>query len=90
MDDFELRLLPAAEDDLADIWVRAPDRAAVNRADALADQLLRRDPVGNGRLVAEGLYRLTLPPLAYYYAVDTDRRLVEVSVIREVRPSSPP
>ena len=41
---------------------------------------------GNGTLVAEGLYRLTVAPLVYYYAVDSTAKVVEVSVIREVRP----
>lgn len=85
MSDFEVRLLPPAEDDLADIWVRSPDPAAVTRADATAGQLLRRDPLGSGALVVEDLYRLTVPPVVYYYSVDTAQNLVEVSVIREVR-----
>lgn len=53
MNDFEVELLPSAEDDLADIWLRTSDRAAVSRADTIADQILRRDPVGNGTLVVE-------------------------------------
>jgi hypothetical protein len=86
MNDFEVELLPSAEDDLADIWLRSSDRAAVNRADMTADQMLRRDPMGNGTPVVEELYRLMVPPLIYYYAVDVTQRRVEVSVIREVRP----
>ena len=86
MHDFDVKLLPPAEDDLADIWLRSPDPAAVTRADAAADQMLRRDPLGSGTLVAEELYRLTLSPLVYYYAVDAALRRVEVSVIREMRP----
>ena len=87
MSDFEVRLLTVAEDDLAGIWVCSPDPAAVTRADAVADQMLRRDPFGCGTLVAEGLYRLTVAPLVLYYSVDTAQRLVEVSAIREVRNS---
>jgi hypothetical protein len=83
MNDFEVTLLPSAEDDL---WLNASDRAAVSRADTTADQMLRRDPLGNGTLVVEGLYRLTVPPLVYYYAADVAQRRVEVSVIGEVRP----
>jgi hypothetical protein len=85
MDEFEVRLLPSAVDDLADIWVRSPDPAAVTRADAIADQLLRRDPFASGTLVVEELYRLTVTPLVYYYTLDTSLRRVEVQVIREVR-----
>lgn len=86
MNDFEVTLLQSAEDDLADIWLNASDRAAVSRVRATADQVLRRDPLGNGVLVAEELYRLTVAPLVYYYAVDAAQRRVEVSTVREVRP----
>ncbi len=86
MNDFKLALLPSAEDDLADIWLRSMDRTAVSRADATADRMLRRDPLGAGTLVAEELYRLTIPPLVYYFTLDLVERRVEVTVIREVRP----
>ncbi len=82
MDEYDVELLPAAEDDLAAIWTVSPDRAAVTRASAEAERRLRRDPTGAGTYVAEGLYRLTVGSLQYYYAVDDGRRLVEVSVVR--------
>lgn len=85
MNDFAVELIPAAEDELAAAWLRSPDRAAVARADAAAHQLLRTDPLGNGTAVAEGLYRLAVVPLIYYYSVDLTRRHVEVSAIRELR-----
>jgi hypothetical protein len=85
MNDFEVKLTTAAEDDLADIWLNSPDPSAVTRADTTADRMLRRDPLGNGTLVVEGLYRLIVAPLVYYYAVDTAAKLVEVSAVREIR-----
>lgn len=84
---YRVELLPSAVADLADIWLQAQDPAAVTRADTTADQMLRRDPFGCGAFVAEGLYRLTVAPLAFYYTIDTAQQLVEVSAIREVRSS---
>ena len=82
---YTVKLLPSAEDDLADIWLRSPDPAAVTQADTTADQLLCRDPFGCGTLVAEGLYRLIVSPLVFYYEIDSAQQLVEVSAIREAR-----
>lgn len=84
MPEYAVELEPVAEDDLADHWLTAPDRAAVTAADAAADRLLRRDPRRAGRALSEGLYRLVVPPLAYLYAVDDGRRVVTVSGIRWV------
>lgn len=81
MPEYAVELEPAAEDDLADLWLTAPDRAGVTRADAEADRLLRTDPLGAGRELSEGLYRLVVPPLAYFDAVDEAGRAVEVSSI---------
>ena len=85
MADFTLELTPSAQNDLADLWLRSPDPVGVTRADAAAYLLLRRDPLGCGVHVSEGLYRLTVAPLVYYYAVDTTRSHVRVAVISEVR-----
>jgi mRNA-degrading endonuclease RelE of RelBE toxin-antitoxin system len=63
---------------LADIWVNAGDRKAVTKAAARIDELLERDPLGNGRHVHEGLYRLDVLPLTVFYSVDEANRRVEV------------
>jgi hypothetical protein len=52
-----------AEDQLADVWVQAPDRQAVTAAEAHIHQSLARDPLGQGVAVAEGLHKLTVAPL---------------------------
>jgi hypothetical protein len=75
---------PAAEDALTEIWIDASDRAAVTAAQARADRLLARDPANHGRHVAEGLYQIDSPPLAISYTIDEDRRLVEVTWVREI------
>jgi hypothetical protein len=73
---------PAAEDELARIWLRAADRGAVSAAQARADQLLSRDPLTNGRHLSEGLYQIDVPPLAISYTVDQARQLVVVTWVR--------
>lgn len=79
MTPFDVDWLPVAEDELARIWLRAHDRQAVSAAQARADHLLARDPVGNGRHVAEGLYAIDVPPLRLTYTIDSTTRKVEVT-----------
>jgi hypothetical protein len=70
-----------AEDQLADIWVLAPDRQAVTAAEAAIQNLLTRDPLGRGTAVSEGLRKLTVVPLTVYYEVDSVQRTVEVQAV---------
>jgi plasmid stabilization system protein ParE len=85
MANFAVELLPAAEDDLAAIWPASPDRVGVTRADAVACQLLSDDPAGRSAHLSEGLYRLTVAPLVYYFSIDDARKLVRVATVRAVR-----
>jgi mRNA-degrading endonuclease RelE of RelBE toxin-antitoxin system len=70
-----------AADQLAQAWLDATDRTAVQRASNLIDTLLATDPRahgesrrGNDRLFYE-------PPLAVYYRVDdSDRKVFVLSV----------
>ncbi|HEY8504407.1 MAG TPA: hypothetical protein VIL46_07470 [Gemmataceae bacterium] len=50
--------------DLAAIWLAARDRNAVTAAQSAIERALGADPVGNGRLLSEGLWRMDHPPLA--------------------------
>lgn len=81
MNGFTVELTPEAEDDLADIWIRAKDRPAVTAAEAAIHHLLADDPIGNGTLVAEGLFRIRHAPLVAFYAVDLARKHVDVSKV---------
>src|SRR5438132_609954 len=56
MNPFRVEWEPAAEDELARIWLRSGDPQAVTTAQAQADQLLSRDPIQYGRHLSEGLY----------------------------------
>jgi hypothetical protein len=67
---------------LADIWTQAANRPAVNTASDQIDAFLARDPIGHGKAVREGLYKLTVPPLMAYYSVDQAQKSVEVSAVR--------
>jgi plasmid stabilization system protein ParE len=75
-----------AEDELADIWNRATDKAAVTAADATIARLLASDPINNGTDLAEGLRKLVVEPLVVYYSVDLGKRFVEVSRVARCPP----
>jgi plasmid stabilization system protein ParE len=82
MNPYTVEWLPQAEDELADIWLRAADRAAVTTAQAQVDRLLARDPQGNGRYLSEGLYQIDYSPLVVSYTIDDSGRRVEVTWVR--------
>jgi hypothetical protein len=71
----------SAEQELARIWMQVADPQAVTVAQARIDRLLARDPFGNGRHLAEGLYKLSEPPLTVFYRIDEDQRLVYVDEV---------
>jgi hypothetical protein len=73
---------PEAESQLAAIWALAGSlRAAVTRAQDSAERKLTNDPVGFGRHLGEGLYRLNAPPLVIYYTIHPAERLVKITEI---------
>jgi plasmid stabilization system protein ParE len=68
---------PAAEAELAEIWLRAHDRASVTRATSEIDQALSAKPLVEG----EEFYGdriLVSPPLAVTYSVSEQDRLVQI------------
>jgi plasmid stabilization system protein ParE len=69
---------PTAEDDLAAIWLGAPDRDTVNSAADTIDALLRRDPETRGESRAGTLRILFVPPLGVDFDVQMDDRMVYV------------
>jgi hypothetical protein len=68
--------------ELADIWMRATDRQAVTDAEHRIERLLAADPLGNGKLLSEGLRYIDVRPLVAYYTVDAARRHVRVEWFR--------
>lgn len=70
--------VPAAQDELANLWVAAADQAEVAAASDLIDATLRQNPdlfsesrSGNRRV-------MFVPPLAVKYEVSNPDRLVQV------------
>src|SRR5436305_7021778 len=61
MNGYSVEWTPAAENELADIWMNAADRQAVTRAEAEIQAQLRADPLNSGTDVSEGLRRLIVP-----------------------------
>jgi ParE toxin of type II toxin-antitoxin system, parDE len=69
---------PSAEQQLAALWVNAPDQNDVTAAANRIDDLLERSPLGEG-VSRFGASRIrTVPPLAVYYDVDQNAREVFV------------
>jgi hypothetical protein len=76
--------LESAEDELADLWIRAQDRNAVTTAAHAIDVELAEDAATKGGEVSEGLRAFLAPPLRILFAVDEGDRLVEVVRVRRL------
>lgn len=78
--------LPNAEDELAELWLAAPDRELVTLAVEQIDKQLGRDPAAAGESRSDGRRILIVPPLAATFRVLPDDRIVQVVNVREFRP----
>lgn len=78
MNRFHVDWLPDAIDDLAEIWLRAANRASVNFASAMIDQRLAESPSEWGKEVREGLCEFSVPPVRVLFAVDDANHIVEI------------
>lgn len=67
---FTVECLPSVEQDLADLWTSAPDRAAVTAAANAIDAALQRDPLHEGEARSGPGRILFIPPLVVLYNVD--------------------
>ena len=75
---------PAAERQLADIWLEATDRQAVTSASETIESALATRPEEIGESRPLGCRLAFIAPLAITYRVTTADRLVEVVSIRRV------
>ena len=75
---FSVLWTPAAERDLADIWLNAPDREAIRSAADTLDSLLRLDAHLRGESRHESLRILLAAPLGIDFDVDQENRTVWV------------
>src|SRR5262245_3968135 len=68
---------PIADQQLAEIWLTAPDRDAVTRATAIAERRLaaNADQIGESR--EDGTRVFFVPPLTVYFEVNEQDKVVE-------------
>lgn len=75
---FDVWWIPAAEDQLAEIWMAAADRNAVTQAADRIDTALSADPLGVGESRPDRYRVLIEMPLVVYYEVSEPDRRVRV------------
>lgn len=76
-----------AEDELAEIWLKAPDQAVVSRAADQIDADLHTDPWKDSRPRRGSIRMKCVPPLAVHYQVrEADGQVLVVQVWRTHRP----
>lgn len=78
---FTVQWTESAEQDLADLWSAAPDRAAVTASANAIDVLLSRDPLNQGESRGGDVRILILPPLAVRYRVARSSRTVSIFAV---------
>ena len=81
---------PSAEEDLAAIWIGAPDRRAVTTASNAIDALLRTRPQTCGEPRFDTLRILVLPPLGVDFDVVEADRIVYVLTVWHTGPTTKP
>jgi len=70
--------LPAAEEELASLWLNAPDRNAITRAAHAIDLRLQDEPEEAGESRPDGRRIVFAPPLGVIFRVIPGGRLVQV------------
>ncbi len=76
---------PAAEDELAEIWTNAANRAAVTDAANEIDRLLRLDPHDQGESRSEHVRVVFVHPLGLFFHIREEDRLVSVLRVWSVK-----
>jgi hypothetical protein len=84
MTQYTVTAVSGVEDDLARIWINAPNRIAVSEASNTIDRVLKTDPQQQGQDAGEGLRQLIVPPLIAKFTVNEDDRLVTIWSISHV------
>jgi hypothetical protein len=77
--------LPDAEAELAERWLASNDRQQITLAADQIDQQLRYNPESIGESRTSGRRILIVPPLAVFYRVLPDDRIVQVSHVRDFK-----
>jgi len=71
-----------SRDELARLWLRSENKAAITLAANTIDQTLSADPMHHGEQSHEGLLRLVVEPLHVQFSVNEGDRLVQVWFVR--------
>jgi hypothetical protein len=74
----------SAQNELAELWLQAPDRNTVAAATYAIDRGLAEDASGKGIELSEGLRAFFSPPLRVLFSVREDDRVVEVLCVRQM------
>lgn len=75
---------PDAQNELAELWMAAPDRSTIAAAADLIDLELSQDAENEGIHIVDGLRAFHSPPLRVLFAVREDDRIVEVLRVRRL------
>jgi hypothetical protein len=81
---FTVTYKPSAEQELADVWINAPDRQAVTSAGNRIDQLLRTNPHQQGEARQDNVRVFVERPPAVQFEIHDDDCWVEVLRVRWV------
>ena len=84
---FSVVWLPVAEQQLAEVWVRASDKAAVTNATSEIDRVLRLNPDRVGESRPDGRRILLESPLGVVYRIDYTNAVVRVVSVWRFRKS---
>jgi hypothetical protein len=75
---------PDSQNDLANLWITANDRAALTSAADTIERLLRQNPFENSESRAGNSRLMFVPPLAAAYEVKEEDRLVTVWAVWKI------
>lgn len=78
---FTVEWQPEAEDQLADLWASASDRAAVTDAARRIDRMLGHDPLSMGESRDGPVRVLFVSPLGVLYRIDEPAQMVRVASV---------
>ena len=81
---YRVRWRTAAKRQLADIWVRASDRAAVTAVSDSVDLILARNPHAQGESRSGNRRVWIVEPLVLFYDVDDKRGIETVVAVTQV------
>jgi len=85
MNRFTVVWSPAAEAELARLWIDSSDRQAITRTAALVERELRFDPLEKGEYLIAGIRVLYVPPLRVCFEVLPQDCQVRIALVGEIQ-----